>query len=276
MAWFDLDGFLASLPPRGVAEAHVPLYREAAETLLAGAGAGRYGAAMLEDALARETMAGASERRLANLRRVGEAMIAYVGQGAQTIAGPAVAVAPVVTAAASPPAAAPPIELDLAIDVPRRAPATGAPAMRGGYRGGGTAPPVFDAPPRPGCICRKREDVYLDDYWQEIGTMYVGFASVVGGVIWLFAPPFTWLTVSSGLLAGGALITGLTAGWRCESCRRWIARRGLDADERADARLRGLAFLGIAAVLAIVCGFAFGEARELWHRSDPVKIDLGD
>ena len=24
MAWFDLDGFLASLPPRGVAEAHLP------------------------------------------------------------------------------------------------------------------------------------------------------------------------------------------------------------------------------------------------------------
>ncbi len=46
MAWFDLDGFLASLPPRGVDEAHVPLYREAAEALLASAGEGRFGAAM--------------------------------------------------------------------------------------------------------------------------------------------------------------------------------------------------------------------------------------
>ena len=52
MAWFDLDGFLASLPPRGVDVAHVPLYREAAEALLASAGEGRFGAAMLDDALA--------------------------------------------------------------------------------------------------------------------------------------------------------------------------------------------------------------------------------
>lgn len=276
MAWFDLDGFLASLPPRGVAEAHLPLYREAAEVLLAGAGDGRYGAAMLEDALARETMVGASARRLANLRRVGEAMIEYVGQGAKTIAGPGPA--PALPAVAEPVvAAAPPVELDLAIDRPRRAPATREPPS-GARRGGpaSTRPPVFDAPPRPGCICRKREDVYIDDYWQDIGSLYLGVMCVAGGVAWRFAPAFTGLLVSSGMLAGGALITGLTVGWRCESCRRWIAGRGLDADERAEARRRGLVFLGIAAVLAVVCALCLREVRARWHQADPVRIELGD
>lgn len=280
MAWFDLDGFLASLPPRGVAEAHLPLYREAAAALLAGAGDGRFGTAMLDDALARETMAGASARRLANLRRVGEAMIEYVGQGARTIAGPGPAptIPSVVPAAViAPHAAPPPVELDLAIELPRRAPVTREPPN--GLRRGAAAsapPPVFDAPPRPGCICRKREDVYIDDYWQDIGTIYLGVMCVAGGVAWRFAPAFTGLLVASGMLAAGALITGLTVGWRCESCRRWIAGRGLDADERAEARRRGLVFLGIAAVLAVVCALSLRAARAAWRADDVPRIELGD
>lgn len=284
MAWFDLDGFLASLPPRGVDVAHVPLYREAAEALLASAGEGRFGAAMLDDALARETMAGASARRLANLRRVGDAMIEYVGQGAKTIVGtgPAAASSPAspLTGAAgaaaviAAPSALPPVELDLAIEVPRRtAASTREPINRGAARAS-APPPVFTAPPRPGCICRARHDVYLDDYWQDIGTMYLGFMTITGGVAWRFAPAFTWLIVTSGLLAAGALITGLTVGWRCDDCRRWIAGRDLDADERSQVRRRALIFLGIAAALAVVCALSVRAARAAW-RTEPVpRIEL--
>ena len=135
---------------------------------------------------------------------------------------------------------------------------------------------MFDAPPRPGCICRKREDVYIDDYWQDIGTIYLGVMCVAGGVAWRFAPAFTGLLVASGMLAAGALITGLTVGWRCESCRRWIAGRGLDADERAEARRRGLVFLGIAAVLAVVCALSLRAARAAWRADDVPRIELGD
>ena len=100
---------------------------------------------------------------------------------------------------------------------------------------------------------------------------------VAGGVAWRFAPAFTGLLVSSGMLAAGALITGLTVGWRCESCRRWIAGRGLDAEFGGQLKIAGtMVFLGIAAVLAVVCALSLRAARAAWRADDVPRIELGD
>lgn len=280
MAWFDVDGFLASLPPRGVAAAHLPLYREAAHAILDGAPDGRLTATMIDDALARAAMAGGSERRLANLRRVGEAMLEYVGAGARTIGGPGVvasvaAIAP--AAAAAIVSAHPPVALELAVDLPRRAaPPPPRESVARGEAPVRLAGPMFDPPPRPGCVCRKREEAYLDDYWQDVGTTFLGITGLAGGVAWRFAPPYTWLTVTTAILTLGALLTGLTVGWRCEACRRWLAWRGLDGDERGEVRRRGLVFIGIAVALGVVCALAFREARAWWHHDEVTVPTLRD
>ena len=128
------------------------------------------------------------------------------------------------------------------------------------------------APPLPGCICRQRHDVYLDDYWQGVGTVYLTTIGLVGGAVWRLAPRYTWLVATTAMLALGALITALTVGWRCEDCRRWIAGRGLDPDQRAQARTRGGMFLVIAVVLALACAVsvqAFRTARARGPSASP-------
>ncbi len=82
MTTIDLDDYVAWLHARGVADAHLPLYREGSELVLRHMAAG---AAAVEDhhidaAVDAVAAAGASARRQANLRAIGAQLQAYVDE----------------------------------------------------------------------------------------------------------------------------------------------------------------------------------------------------
>lgn len=298
MPRFDVDGFLASLAPRGVPEAQLPVYRDGIDALLVGVSGG-FEQRQLDEALARAALTGASERRLANLRTIGEQMLAFQrGGNAATMLGTGASRAPARTtepphalevalpppraidvplpppratepprAAAVAPASPDGGGLELARPVARVAPLEVAvPARKPVTPGGAEA--ILGPSPLPGCACRTRQDVYLDDYWQNLGKIVTGVMGLVGLTILIVFPSMLAVVVALGVTTTGALITALTVGWRCESCRRWIARRGLDADQRRDVRTRSLVFFGITAVLGVMLLFAVGKLREQLAREE--------
>lgn len=326
MAWFDVDGFLATVTTRGVPDAQLPLYREAATALLDGAPTGRFSQRMLDDALARIRDDGASERRVTNLRTVGVAMVEFAGAGAATIGGPApaplpplpleleflderativgrpprleapppptafappsvfappsppapspaafavvpmAAMVPMVPIAAPTPAAAAPI-VDLSR--PREAPPPLELAHPVGPRTASAVAPRDQLrrtddgpPPLPGCACKARRDVYLDDHWQSAGNVFLGFSAVAGFSMWALGPPYLGGTITSGLVVCGALVAAISVGFRCEHCRGWIRSRAYTADQRRAALLRRLIFLGVAGVAALVCAASMARLRD--------------
>lgn len=124
-------------------------------------------------------------------------------------------------------------------------PRPGVLASRGG--------PLKVEKPLPGCVCRERHDVYLDDFAAEWRKIYV----VVSGSLCLALAAF-WgrlggTTVALGVAALGALASGATVGWRCTDCRRWISGSALDADHRKERLTRSGLFLAAGALLTIGC-----------------------
>ena len=333
MSELDLDDYVGWLRARGVADEHLPLYREGADAVARQMRPDEPLVTQehIDAAVELEAAMGASPRRQANLRAIGARLQAYVVER-RTL----VDVAPVMTEAATsddadgaPPGDEPLLEL---ADVPRGlsrrarlqrpsqeheavdgegrvrgtmvddllaaapanpdeaaaapmppraplappgAPPAAAPAMPSaavpftdGPRPGVLASPTrprrnsLDQPPLPGCVCRKRQETFADDYFSMWGKVYLFVAGTLGLALTLFWSRLASLAVGMTVIALGAVATALTAGWRCTDCRRWIERRGLAEDQRANQRQRMVIFLGVGAAAAIVAAISIHELRE--------------
>lgn len=262
MAWFDVDGFMATLTRRGVPDAQEALYRDAVTTLLADAPAGRFSASMLDHAIAREESDGANARRVANLRLVGTTMLEYVSELAATQLGPMAPVPrpPARLAQGSEPDMVPlsqPIEFEL--DVTARA--VELPTVRVTRSQKIVKLVETPEPARPGCLCGQREDLVLDDPVRRAGPSFALMIGAITAAAALIAPPFAWLAVATGLLALGALAAATTVAWRCQQCRERIGAAGLDATQRTTARRRTIGFVAAAVVLAVVGAMAASSVR---------------
>ena len=262
MAWFDVDGFMATLTTRGVPDAQEALYRDAVTTLLADAPAGRFSATMLERAIEREATEGANARRVANLRLVGTTMLEYVSELAATQLGPMAPVPrpPSRLAQGSEPEMTPlllPIEFEL--DFTARA--VELPTVRV-TRSQKIAKLVeTPEPARPGCLFGQREAIVLDDPVRRAGPPFALMIGAITAAAALIAPPFAWLAVAAGLLALGALAAATTVAWRCQQCRERVGASGIEATQRSAARRRTIGFVAAAVVLATVGAVAAAAVR---------------
>jgi hypothetical protein len=209
----DREGFAGWLRAQGTPEPNVEVYLRGADVL------GSF--ADLDAALRAEEAAGASPRRIANQREVGEQLRRF--------------------AETQRPAPA----LDLAEPDRRTRPAS--PTRRNEV-----------SVPRPGCDCRERHDVYLDTDLGIWGKAAGGLGGVFGLVIARLAGVLGALTVGLGFLSLGGAATTLSLCWRCESCRRPIHGSALTDDERRDLRAARARFLlitiGLSAA-ALLCAY---------------------
>jgi hypothetical protein len=73
----DLYAFTQWLRGRGLPESHLPVYRRGAESLLRGAAEGPLRAERIGETIHALTLAGASARTIANLQRIGEALLQF-------------------------------------------------------------------------------------------------------------------------------------------------------------------------------------------------------
>ncbi|MEZ4398694.1 MAG: hypothetical protein R3B06_01650 [Kofleriaceae bacterium] len=245
----DVDAFVASLHGR-VPAAQLPLYREAAALLTAGAAAAALDDALAE-AVAGEVLRGASAQRVSNLRRVADELRAFAtaGEAPAAIAGAApVAPAAAVAVAVAGPAAPGPLEVTY---VRAARPVEAASVARAA-----AALP----PPLPGCTCAQRTDTYFDDYSGAVVPVGVGIA-IVTWVAVMWGPSWLWLAVAAGLAAIACGLNALAVGWRCEGCRRWVGRASFDADQRATVTSRRIASGVLAGCLALVAYGALTAAR---------------
>ncbi len=259
MAWFDVDGFMATLATRGVPDAQESLYRDAVTTLLADAPAGRFSPTMLERALERETNDGATERRLANLRLVGTTMIAYVSELAATQLAPSAPVPrpPSRLAQGSEPDMKPlPLPIEFELDFDR---AVQLPTVRVTRPQAIVQPIEAPLPARPGCPCGQREDLELDDPVRRAGPPFAAMIAAITIAAALIAPPFAWLAVAAGLGAIGALAAAAAVAWRCQQCHARVGAPDLDVAQRATKRRRTIG-LAAAAVALAVAGVAAASA----------------
>lgn len=304
----DLDDYESWLRARGVADEHLPLYREGADAIARQMRPDEAWVSQdaIEAAVGIEAAMGASERRQNNLRAIGARLQAYVEEratpppsyepppddepaleladvprghsrrarlartsqqqaavdGDGRVRGTMIddLAAPEAAGPAEAPAAMPPRAALAPAEAPRgtRPSSPGVPVpFTEGPRPGRLASQAqpqrvkLDAPPLPGCVCRARHDLYPDDLWSMWGKVYLFAASTIGLALAIFWTRAASLAVGLAILAVGGLVTALTAGWKCDDCRRWIEVRALDEDQRADLRKRRLVFLAISVAASV-------------------------
>jgi hypothetical protein len=119
-----------------------------------------------------------------------------------------------------------------------------------------SAAPKFDAPPRRGCECRRRHDVYLDNDFGVLAR-WLGGGLGIGTLIMIrLFGLFGALALALGLAGAGGTATIISICVRCEGCRRRVT--DLDAEELEDLRKgRKLVVLVTVGLLAgaVVCGY---------------------
>ncbi len=208
-----LAGFEQWLRAQGIPEPNVEVYRRGAEVLAS--------YATLDAALAAEEAAGASPRRLGNLRETDRQLSAWRASRPR-----------------------PPATIDLAVapaERPRRASVS-----------------LQLDPPRTGCLCKERQGVYLDDDWGLWGKAGGAVCGVGGIILSRFIGVLGAITFALFAAGMGGLGAASSLCFRCETCRRKV--RDLDADERADVR-RGRGKLVLVALGALaaaaVCAFIY-------------------
>jgi hypothetical protein len=222
----ELEGFVAWLRAQGTPEPHVEVYRRGAEELA------KY--RDVESAVRAEESAGASPRRIANLRMVGDQLAAFE---------------------ASQPA---PVELDIA-PLPRArapAPATQQPFQPAVRSGPGFTPRRDVLPPRQGCTCRERHDIYVDNDFGVLAKLLGGGLGIATFVLIRLLGLLGALALALGLAGMGGLATTFSICFRCEGCRQPV--RDLDDDERSDLRRGRALVFGVTLALlggAAICAF---------------------
>ena len=101
----DVEVFVSWLGERGVPAEHWPLYRQEAGALAIAAGGGAILPKHVDQLLREREMGGATARQLANLKKVGDAIVQFERE--RPTAAPAPAVLPAVSALPAQPAAMP-------------------------------------------------------------------------------------------------------------------------------------------------------------------------
>jgi hypothetical protein len=167
--------------------------------------------------------------------------------------------------------------LDLALDLDRAPPRV----QRGAARPDGPAlPAVADRPallrrpqsdpPRRGCECRDRKDVYVDNDFGMWGKLAGGIAGIGGIILVRFIGVLGAATVALASLSIGGLATTLSVTFRCEGCRKSIT--DLDDDERQSLwKARGLLLaVSIGLVVAtLVCAYLYYMVLQEQEQNEP-------
>ena len=219
----DVDAFVEWLRSIGTPEAHVAAHRHYAEEL------DRHPS--LSAALRYHEDAGAPAGRLANLKATAAKRVEYEQSLIASVPRPrSLAAEPVpYRPAPAEPAAHPPSEVPaLAVERPRSRTLEPNPRW---------------SQPRPGCICKKRYDLYLDNDFGGLAKMLGGGIGIGTFLLIRMIGVVGALAVALGLAGLGGIATFLTICFRCEGCRKPI-RNDLDDDERTTLR-KGRAMVGL-------------------------------
>lgn len=122
-------------------------------------------------------------------------------------------------------------------------------------------------PPRQGCSCNRRHDVYLDNDFGLLAR-WLGGGLGIGTLIMIrLLGLFGALALALGLAACGGGATIISICVRCESCRQRVT--DLDADEREDlkkGRHKVILFTVGLAIGAAICGY-------LWWRIAQTRVN---
>jgi hypothetical protein len=113
-------------------------------------------------------------------------------------------------------------------------------------------------PPRKGCICKRRSDVYLDDDFGALARLFGGGIGIGTIVLIRLLGVLGALTLAFGAAAMGGLVTITSICMRCETCRHRVS--DTTDDERARIRTgrgRVVVITLILLVAAAACGAAW-------------------
>lgn len=134
------------------------------------------------------------------------------------------------------------------------------------------APPARDHamdPPRRGCVCQRRHDVYLDNDFGALAKLLGGGAGLGAFLLVRLVGVLGALTLALALAGTGGTATIISICMRCSDCRRRIS--DLDSDERAAVRKgRGLVTLVTIGLLAgaALCGAIWWSAVKSRYHAD--------
>jgi hypothetical protein len=112
------------------------------------------------------------------------------------------------------------------------------------------------APPRRGCSCKKRYDLYLDNDFGALARWLGGGIGIGTLILIRMIGILGAACLALGLAGMGGLVTCFSICLRCEGCRQRVT--DLDEDEIAHVRKgRGLTVLVTAGLLAgsLLCGY---------------------
>jgi len=227
-----VEPFIAWLRDQGLPDEHIAAYRGHLAELAKHPS--------LSAAIRAHEEAGTPARQIANMRQVAARFAEFNEKGAIARGTPPVELEVEAKKPLSP-RGTPPVALE--VEAKKPLPPRG--------------PRVGDTePPRKGCSCRKRYDVYLDNDFGALGR-WLGGGIGIGTIILIrLIGVLGAASLALGLAGMGGFITCFTICVRCEGCRQRI--QDLDAEERADlGKGRRKVVLVTAALLAgsVICAY---------------------
>ena len=233
----DVEPFIEWLQTKGLTdEAHLAAYRRILAELAQ--------QPSLSAALRAAEEAGKTPREIANIRAVAARKAEF-----EQLSAPAPE-----PRSSSP--SRPPVERPLDVEPTPRAAAGLAVEPRAARP---TASRLRDSdPPRKGCICKRRSDVYLDDDFGALARLFGGGIGIGTLILIRLLGVLGALTLAFGAAAMGGLVTITSICMRCESCRYRV--RDTTEDERARIRKgrgRVVVITLILLVAAAVCAAAW-------------------
>lgn len=233
----DVEGFIAWMRARGTPEQHLPAHRHYALELSKHPS--------LSAALRAEEEAGSPANRIANIRQVAARIAEFhSGHGVEVHDASPVRQAPA--------------SLALEVEAPRAARATVSPRRLG------------LEPPRRGCECRERQDIYVDNDFGAMASMLGGGLGIGTIVLIKFVGVIGALAIALGLASLGGLATTMSICFRCHGCRCKV--RDLDADESGTLG-KGRALVA-AVTLALMAGS--GLCGYLWYSAMKARLGADD
>lgn len=230
----DVEPFIAWLRDQGLPDEHIAAYRNYLAELAKHPS--------LSAALRAAEEAGTPARQIANMRQVAARLAEFNEKGAVEPKKPLA------------PRATPPVEL--AVEAPKKPASALVERMRN------------ELPPRRGCSCKKRYDLYLDNDFGALARWLGGGIGIGTLILIRLIGILGAAALALGLAGLGGFITSFTICLRCEGCRQRV--QDLDEDERAWVKKgRGLVVLVTAGLLAgsVICGYLWYLVITRSHRN---------
>jgi hypothetical protein len=246
----DAERFLTWLQGQGLGEKQLAAYRKYLEELAKHPS--------LSAALRAAEDAGVPAREIGNMRAVAARFAEFQATGEATAsAAPPSRRSPT----SPPPSARPPTSPPLEIEKPARP----APARDHSVE-----------LPRKGCVCNRRQDVYVDNDFGALAKLLGGGAGIGAVLLTRMIGVFGALALAFGLAAMGGMATIISICLRCNSCRRRVT--DLDSDERAAVHkgrgLVTLVTLGLVAATAVSGFLWWKRAQARYHQNVDVHFEL--